>query len=291
MSESTILIVGATGLLGNAFVELFARSPGFRTVGAVRSLAGPARAFEHLDVTLMGGLDAESPDSLARVVAAAEPDVVVNCVGLIKQAGDAKDVMAAVPINTLLPHRLAALCAIAGARLVHVSTDCVFSGAKGNYREDDFCDADDVYGRSKLLGELHAAPAITLRTSIIGHELRAGASLLEWFLAQEGPVRGFTRAIFSGVPAVHLARIVRDHVLPDPALNGLYHVSAAPIAKFDLLQLIAERYGKGIAIEPDDSLRIDRSLDSSRFRAATGYAPPPWPELIDEMHRHRPRGK
>ncbi len=288
MSESTILVVGATGLLGNAFAGLFARSPGFRTVGAVRSLS-TARPLAHLDVQLIGGLDAENPDSLARIMAAANPDVVVNCVGLIKQAGDAKSVMAAVPINTLLPHRLAELCRIAGARLVHVSTDCVFSGAKGNYREDDASDADDVYGRSKLLGELHDPPAITLRTSIIGHELRGGASLLEWFLAQEGSVRGFTRAIFSGVPAVHLARIVRDHLLPEPALHGLYHVSAEPIAKYDLLRLIAARYGKDIAIEPDASLEIDRSLDSSRFRTATGYTPPSWPELIDEMHRNRPQ--
>ncbi len=150
---------------------------------------------------------------------------------------------------------------LANARLVHVSTDCVFSGSQGDYREDDACDADDIYGRTKLLGELHEAPAVTLRTSIIGHELRGRASLLEWFLAQRETARGFTRAIFSGVPTVHLARIVRDQVLPDPSLAGLYHVSAEPIAKFDLLTLIAAKYAKSIEIEPDDTLVIDRSLE------------------------------
>lgn len=290
MNERTILIMGASGMLGNAFVRLFAGSSGYRTVGAVRALSSAAGAFDGYDVELIGGLDAESSDNLAHVMAAAKPDVVVNCVGVIKQAGNVKDVMTAVPINTLLPHRLLTLCKLAGARLVHVSTDCVFSGDKGDYREGDVCDADDVYGRTKLLGELYEAPAVTVRTSIIGHELRGRASLLEWFLAQEGSTRGFTNAIFSGVPTTHLARIVRDFVLPDPSLSGLYHVSAAPIAKYDLLRLIAERYGKVIAIEPDDALVIDRSLDSTRFRAATGYVPPSWPDLIDEMYRNRPEG-
>lgn len=279
-----VLVLGATGMLGNAMVRLLGQSDGLQVVAASRS-ADAARLFPaDLTAEFIGHVDAESPDSLADLFAKARPAAVINCVGLVKQVADAKNVMAAVPINTLLPHRLARLAQACGARLVHVSTDCVFSGEKGMYLESDRADASDVYGLSKYLGEVGGDNAVTLRTSIIGHELRGGLSLLEWFLAQQGSVKGFTRAVFSGFPTVELARIVRDHVLPRPVLTGLYHVSAEPIAKYDLLQLIAAQYGKAIEIVPDDELVIDRSLNSNRFRAATGYIPPSWPELIARMH-------
>jgi dTDP-4-dehydrorhamnose reductase len=183
----------------------------------------------------------------------------------------------------MLPHRLARLCDLAGARLVHVSTDCVFSGTKGMYTESDFPDANDLYGRSKYLGEVDYPNAITLRTSIIGHELEGARSLLCWFLAQSNSVRGFTKAVFSGVPTVEMARIIRDFVLPRPELHGLYHVSVAPISKYELLKLVAQTYGTLTAIEPSDQVVIDRSLDSTRFRASTGYRPPAWPELVRTM--------
>lgn len=282
-----VLVLGATGMLGNAMVRLLGNSEGLHVIAASRS-ANAARLFpEELAAEFIGGIDAESPDSLAELFARAHPDVVVNCVGLVKQVADAKNVMAAVPINTLLPHRLARLAEASSARLIHVSTDCVFSGSKGHYLETDRADATDVYGLSKFLGEVEGPHAITLRTSIIGHELRGRLSLLEWFLAQDGPVKGYTRAVFSGFPTVELARIVRDHVLPRPELNGLYHVSAEPIAKHDLLKLIAAEYGRSTEIVPDHALVIDRSLNSDRFRAATGYRPPSWPELVASMHAFR----
>jgi dTDP-4-dehydrorhamnose reductase len=213
------------------------------------------------------------------------PEVVVNAVGLVKQLAAADDPLAALPVNAMLPHRLARLCALAGARLVHVSTDCVFAGSRGGNRESDTPDATDLYGLSKLLGEVVDAPhAITLRTSIIGHELGSAHGLVGWFLAQTGRVKGYRRAVFSGLPTVELARVIRDHVLPRPELHGLYHVSAAPIDKDTLLRLVAARYGHAIEIDADDRVVIDRSLDSSRFRAATGYAPPDWPELVARMH-------
>jgi dTDP-4-dehydrorhamnose reductase len=209
--------------------------------------------------------------------------VVINCVGLVKQLAEADDPLAAIPINSLLPHRLARLCGAAGARLVHMSTDCIFSGAKGMYTEADMPDAKDLYGRSKYLGEVDYPNAITLRTSIIGHELNSGHSLVGWFLAQQGSVKGFRRAIFSGLPTVELARVIRDHVIPHPEMYGVYHVSADPINKFDLLTLISNVYGKKINIAKDEKFIIDRSLDSTRFRNATGYQPQPWPELVRWM--------
>lgn len=280
-----VLIIGASGMLGNAMFRIFAADTRFAVTGTVRN-AGSRRFFDAiLQERILPGVEVEQADSLANAFRVVKPDLVVNCVGVVKQLAAADDPLITLPINSLLPHRLASLCEIAGARLVQVSTDCVFSGAKGGYVESDFPDAKDMYGRSKLLGEVDYPHAITLRTSIIGHELSGARSLVNWFLAQEGSTKGFTKAIFSGLPTVALAELVRDVVVPRPELHGLYHVAAAPIAKYDLLKLVARVYGKDIEIVPSDALVIDRSLDASRFHAASDYAAPAWPELIAQMHQ------
>ena len=282
--KQTVLVLGTSGMLGNAMLRLFAQSDAHTVWGSARSSASLRKLPAALRERVVTGVDVENTDTVARLLADTKPDVLVNCVGLVKQLAEADDPLQAIPINSLLPHRLARLCQVAGARLVHISTDCVFSGAKGLYREDDPADAQDLYGRSKHLGEVDYPNAITLRTSIIGHELASAHGLVGWFLAQSGAVRGFTRAVFSGLPTVELATVVRDHVLPRPQLHGLYHVSAAPISKYELLRLVAEVYGKQIEITPDDRLVIDRSLDSTRFRQAAGYEPAAWPELVRSMH-------
>jgi dTDP-4-dehydrorhamnose reductase len=272
-------------MLGNAMVRFLAADPELAVTATARSDdPGSLFAAEFRD-RLVGGVDVENPDTLASIFADVAPDVVINCVGLVKQLAQSNSVLAAVPINSLLPHRLALLCKAAGARLVHISTDCVFSGEQGDYRESDRPDAADLYGMSKLIGEVTEPHTITLRTSMIGHELRSSRSLLEWFLGQKGIVKGYSRAIFSGLPTVELARLIRQHVIPRPDLHGLYHVSAEPIAKFDLLKLVAAVYERDTEIVPDESLVIDRSLNSERFRTATGYRPPSWPELVAEMRR------
>lgn len=282
--KTRVLVLGATGMLGSAVLRLFAQSVGYEVVGSARTSNARRLLPDTLTDRLICGVDVDQVDSLVRLFALVQPDVVINCIGLVKQLAAADDPLTAIPINSLLPHRLARLCDVAEARLVHVSTDCVFAGDKGMYTEVDVSDAKDLYGRSKYLGEVDYPHAITLRTSIIGHELSGSHSLVGWFLAQQGRVKGFSRAIFSGLPTVELARVIRDHVLPHPGLHGLYHVSAEPINKLDLLTLIAKTYGKTIDISPDDTLVIDRSLDSSRFRGAAGYQPEPWPELVRRMH-------
>ena len=280
-----VLVLGATGMLGNAMLRLFSASQGFTAEGSARSTAGVRLLTESLRASVHTGVDVENPDALTSLFGRVRPQVVVNCIGLVKQLAEADDPLAALPINAMLPHRLSRLCALVGARLVHISTDCVFAGTRGGYTEIDTPDAQDMYGRSKLLGEVTGdAHAITLRTSIIGHELASAHGLVGWFLAQTQPVRGYARAVFSGFPTVELAHIVRDHVLPRPDLHGLYQVSAAPIDKLALLRLVATQYGRDTTIEPDDRVVIDRSLDSTRFRQATGYAPPDWPELVRRMH-------
>lgn len=281
-----VLVLGATGMLGNAMLRTLSAPGQLEVFGTVRGESSRQLFDERFSGNLISGVDIENPDSIVRAFAESRPEAVINCVGLVKQLADANDPLQAVPVNTLLPHRLAGLCAATGARLVQISTDCVFSGAKGNYLESDFPDAHDLYGRSKLLGEVDYPHAITLRTSIIGHEMRGNRSLLGWFLSQEGSVKGFTRAIFSGLPTVELATIIRDTVLPKPDLRGLYHVAASPIDKYSLLKLIARAYDKKIEIIPEDGFIIDRSLNAGRFKDATGYTAPTWKTLVERMRDH-----
>lgn len=276
-----IVVLGASGMLGHVMFRQLGARAGWRVFGTVRRDA-PRDAFSG-DAALLGGIDADSHDSLVAMMTAARPDVVVNCIGIVKQAAAARDALKAIPTNALLPHRLARLCELAGARLVHFGTDCVFSGRRGPYREGDPPDPVDLYGRSKLLGEVEARHAVTLRTSIIGRELAGARGLVEWFLSSRGTVKGYRRAVFSGLTTDELARVVADFVIPNPYLHGVYHVSSEPISKHDLLQLLRTAYGHDVQIEPDDEIVLDRSLDSRRFRAATGYPAPAWPEMIARM--------
>ena len=282
-----ILVLGASGMLGNAVLRVLAGSPQLDVVGTVRSSRSVGLLPNTLGERLVSGVDVENSDTLVSLFSKVRPAVVINCIGLVKQLAESDDPLQAIPVNSVLPHRLARLCDAVGARLVHMSTDCVFSGKRGMYSETDFPDADDLYGRSKFLGEVDYPNAITLRTSIIGHERDGARSLINWFLSQEGQVKGYARAVFSGFPTVEIARIIRDYVIPNPELHGIFHLSAEPINKFDLLTLVAEVYGKSIEIVSDDKLVIDRSLDSTRFRQATGFSPEQWPQLIRRMHEFR----
>lgn len=280
-----ILVLGASGMLGNAVVKVFSASGQHEVWGTIRSNGSRHFFAEQSDLQLIANLDIIDEDALLDTFAQVHPEVVINCVGVIKQLSNANDPLAVLPINAMLPHRLSRLCLLAGARLIHVSTDCVFSGRKGNYVESDLSDAEDLYGKSKFIGELHDNPhAITLRTSIIGHELNSHHALVDWFLNQQGKIKGYTQAIFSGLPTFELARVMLDYVLPNPDLYGLYHVSAAPISKFDLLRLIAKEYAKDVEIDAYHEFAINRALNSSRFMAATGYCAPNWPDLIAMLH-------
>ncbi|MDO8771347.1 MAG: SDR family oxidoreductase [Burkholderiaceae bacterium] len=279
-----VLVFGASGMIGSAMFRVLSEKKEWEVHGTLRSNAWKRFFPETLAGKLIPDVDVERHDALVRVFAQVQPDVVVNCVGLTKHHREAEDPLLSIPLNALLPHRLADLCAATGSRLVHVSTDCVFSGTRGGYLEGDAPDAVDVYGKSKHLGEVADTHAITLRTSTIGHELQSAYGLLEWFLSQQGSCKGFSRAIFSGLPNVVFAQVVRDVVIPRPELSGLYHVGAQPIGKYDLLQLIARTYNKAINIERDDKFVIDRSLNTQRFQKATGYIAPGWAELIGTMH-------
>lgn len=282
-----ILVLGSTGLIGSTLLRVLSNGPSLDVFGTVRS----EYSSEHLrDVNLnkiFAGVDAEDDSKIIDIISSINPDVLINCVGATKHKDDGNQPINAIRLNALFPHRLAQICNSFGTRLIHISTDCVFSGKKGFYTESDQCDADDFYGKSKALGEVLYGDALTIRTSTIGHELNTNFGLLNWFLSQENRCKGFKNAVFSGLPTVILAQVIRDYILNDKALKGLYHIAAEPINKYDLLKLIAEVYEKKIDVELDESFVIDRSLDATKFNLATGFKPPDWPQLIDIMYQYK----
>ncbi len=272
MTRSRVLVLGATGMLGFQVFSRASRDPRFEAIGAVRTVQATALIPDRLRASVVVG-DISDPQALDAIFQKAAPDLVVNCAGLTKAR--AKAPLEAIAVNALAPHRIACVCAASGARLVHISTDCVFSGAKGDYTETDLPDPPDLYGRSKLLGEVIDPPHLTVRTSFIGRELRTAHGLLEWFLAQEGTVKGFTHAYWSGWTAPVLANLLIELALRRDVC-GLIHVGSGKIDKFALLRLLRDAYHKAdVTIEPVHEPVIDRSFDSARF-ASLGI---PYPDL------------
>lgn len=278
-----ILILGGSGMLGHRlWINLRKEHDVWVTVRGEQNPFPNSPDFpsEHIRYRVDGLIFEE----VTRALASIQPDLVINCIGLIKQMGHlARDPLYSISLNALLPHRISLICRVAKIRMIHISTDCVFSGRKGNYVEEDQSDAEDLYGRTKFLGEVHYPHTITLRTSIIGQELKNHLGLIDWFLSQTGTIKGFQRANYTGFTTGELSRIILDYIIPNPELSGLYHVSSAPISKYDLLMLAREAYQKDITILPDQEFVCDRSLDSTRFRQAAGYTPPSWPEMIHAM--------
>ena len=282
MSGERILVVGASGMLGHEAVRVLA--PDFEVWGACRR----PEALPDLGVPrerLLGGLDATDRDSAYTLLDRVRPDVVLNAVGIVKQRDDAKAAIPSIQVNSLWPHLLADACGRVGARMVHVSTDCVFSGSRGIYAEADVPDAFDLYGRSKLLGEVtDRENTVTLRTSIIGWQLEAPTGLVGWFAAHRSEaLQGFTKAVFSGLTTRALTEVVRDVVVPDATLSGLWHVSVDPIDKYTLLTKLAGYLGWDVDITPVAEPAIDRSLDSTRFRERTGWTPPSWDAMLEAL--------
>lgn len=283
-----ILVLGVSGMLGSAVFRVLSQITAYQVIGTNRNLESLKFFSEEEKIRIHSNIDILNQDELLRLFSMVQPDVVINCVGIIKQQKSAKDPLSVLPINSLLPHRLSNFCKLISARLILISTDCVFNGKKGSYVEEDITDAEDLYGKSKELGEIrNQTHVFTIRTSIIGHELNSNYSLVNWFLSQNHEVKGFTKAIFSGLPTCEIAEIIGKLILPNDALHGLYHISSNPISKFDLLKLIAEVYGKKINIIPSDELIIDRSLDSSKFREETSYSPSSWGDLILMMKAYK----
>lgn len=276
-----VLVLGGLGMLGHQLARTLSKQG--ETWATVRAHSDLELAGECLSgVSVFPGVDALRFETVAAALDEVRPDAIVNCIGIIKQDQLAKRPIPSIRINSLFPHLVSEYCQYKSIRFVHISTDCVFSGLKGNYEESDIPDANDLYGRTKHLGEV-SSPDLTLRTSIIGPELRTSRSLLDWFTSQEGKVNGYTKAIFSGLTTLELSRVIARVLHEWEGLAGLYHLSADPISKHDLLGLVRDSFNLPMTIEPSDTLQIDRSLNSTRFKTITGYQPPSWPEMVGEL--------
>jgi dTDP-4-dehydrorhamnose reductase len=278
------LILGGSGMLGHkACQTLSGRFDVYTTVRRELDSVSHYGVFD--PARTIGHVSAEEFQSVVGAIDSVQPAVVVNCIGIVKQAEAAKDPLPSISVNSLFPQRLARLCQEKGMRLIHISTDCVFSGRRGGYLETDQPDAEDLYGRTKLLGEVEGKGCLTLRTSMIGRELETSFGLVEWFLGQDGKaVSGYKRAIFSGFTTIALSEVIARIITEHPYLEGVWHVASEPISKFDLLSLMKEVYGLSIGIEPDESVVCYRSLNCDRFRRATGFVAPRWPDMIRQMY-------
>ena len=277
-----ILVLGADGMLGHELVHQLEQD--HEVHASVRRAPSPAIARALQGAVVHVGFDARVPAAAVPLLAAADPDAVVNCVGIVKQRDEAKLAVESIRVNSLFPHELAEVCRLAGARLIHLSTDCVFSGVRGGYTEQDVPDPIDLYGRSKLLGEVAAPPATTLRTSIIGLEFGRHASLIEWFLQQRGRVAGYQNAIYTGVTTMEMARCIRMLLTDFPDLSGIWQVAADPIDKYSLLVKLAQAMDRtDVEIVPDTDFRCDRSLAGERFSTVTGYVAPTWDDMLVEL--------
>jgi dTDP-4-dehydrorhamnose reductase len=286
---SRVLILGAGGMLGHKACHLLSGS-GHDVIGTVRGKRERRRnaewAFEN--VRIVDQLDVTEDDRLRETVRQFKPDWIVNCVGIVKQRSEAIDKFRSVAINAYFPHRLVRMADEEGARVIHVSTDCVFSGEKGDYLDTDLSDALDIYGKSKYLGETDETEpnAVTLRTSIIGRELnRPAQGLLEWFISNRGgSVNGFLRAIFTGFTTIEMCRIFDLVINESDGLCGTWNVASSPISKYELLRLINRIYGLEIQVNEDTEFCCDRSLRMQGFAERTGYRAPSWEKMVQDMH-------
>jgi dTDP-4-dehydrorhamnose reductase len=278
-----VLILGAAGTLGHKLYQILSKT--FDTAGTIRGLYENLSRFGFFRQSdIIPYIDAMYVSQVEKAIDSTKPDVVINCIGIIKAIEESHSKLKNIWLNALLPHQLNEICQERSIRLIHISTDCVFSGNKGDYLENDLSDAEDIYGKTKFLGEINQSNCVTIRTSFIGRELSTSHNLVEWFLSnQGGSVKGYTNAIFSGFPTVCLAQIIKFIIETRNNLHGIYHVSSEPISKYELLKLIRDRLNVNIEIEKFSDYQCNRSLNSTLFMQATGFKPQSWSQMIDKF--------
>ena len=281
-----IVILGSNGLLGNTISKYFFERADYQTIAVLRNYS-KLKLFNqkyHKNFLIIENI--LDYDKTKQKLQRLRPDVLINCLGITnkEKIENSRQIENIININSLLPHRLQRICSEMGTRLIHLSTDCIFSGSRGLYSENDIPDPIDIYGRSKLLGELDLENTLTIRKSVIGHELVSKKGLLEWFLNQNRSVQGYKNVIFSGLTVLELAKLIDKYIFPRSDLKGILNISGESISKFDLLKIISDIYNKSIEIIPNQSIKINRTLNSSQFNKLTGYRPNTWPELIKSMY-------
>jgi len=282
--HSDIVVLGVNGMLGSTLFKYFKEKTNYKVIGILRNKSNLPNYYKYYESIDLYEYNITEEKQLNDAIKRFNPDFIINCIGIVKQNIDSTNPFISIKINSLFPHLLNNICKLMNCKLIHISTDCVFSGKTGFYSEKDNPDPIDLYGRSKLLGETLNDDALILRTSYIGEELTTNRGLLSWFLSQNDVVTGFSNAIYSGLPTIEIARVINEYVLPNQELSGLFHLSSEPIDKFNLLKFINKIYQKEIYIKKDISYKINRSLDSTKFRKETGYQPIEWEKAIEIMY-------
>lgn len=286
-----VLIVGVSGMLGHQLLRVL--SAKHKVLGILRRKSSSYNVpglFTHKNT--VSGVDIRHIENILPIISGFQPDVVVNAAGIIKQREEGNDPVTCIEVNALFPHRLSEVCAIYGAKLIHFSTDCVFSGTSSGLIPDGAVhDASDIYGKTKSLGEVSKNGCLTLRTSMIGLEIENKRGLIEWFLSQKGTIKGYTHAIFSGLTTMELARVVIMLLESPWKRHGVYNVGTTPISKYNLLKRLNELTGHRVVVDKDECVVVDRSLDSSRFRADFKYTPPCWENMLRELATHIKNGR
>ena len=280
-----ILILGVNGMIGHVLFNYLCLNSNYKTYGTIRLNNQSESLFKNNKNVFT--ISMKKDTEFIRLIDKISPNLIINCLGIVKQKLSDHNYLSTIYMNSLLPHRIAKICSKFSIRLINFSTDCVFSGVKGNYKEDDIPDPIDFYGRTKLVGEVNYGNVLTIRTSFIGHQINSKYGLLEWFLTQKDNCKGFVNAIYSGLPTIEIAKILNDHIIFNKKLIGLYQISGNAINKYELLSLINKIYGLKLNIEKEYEVKIDRSLNSKKFEDATGYKPPNWESLIKKMHECR----
>jgi dTDP-4-dehydrorhamnose reductase len=280
-----ILVLGATGMLGHKLLQVLSKK--FSVTGTVRAdTASISQNPVFSGINILKNIHADDFNSVHNAIEQSNPEVVINCIGIVKQLPAANDPLSSIAINALFPHQLAKICREKKIRLIHMSSDCVFSGHTGNYSELDLSDAEDLYGKTKFFGEVNYPGCLTIRTSIIGRELDTNHGLIEWFMSQEGKVvYGYKNAIFSGLTTLALSDIIARIIGDYPGLEGVYQIASEPISKYDLLNLVKKIYGMTVTIQPDVAIINNRSLNPDKFRKKTNIEIPSWEHMVDQMYR------
>lgn len=283
-----IIVLGASGMLGHKVFEILSKYDEYDVYGTVTSISSFRNCLpKQFNNHIVKNIYANKIETVEVLIKKAKPNVVINCIGIIKQNKDSKDYINSITINTLFPHLVANLCEKYNSRFITIATDCVFDGTKGDYKDSDLPTCHDVYGMTKYLGEVKDKEnSLTLRTSIIGHELDSSISLLDWFLSQDNVVKGYKKAIFSGFTTLEFAKLLAEKIIPNKKLFGLYQISVDPISKYKLLKIITDIYKKNIRITIDDEVKINRSLNSDILRKIINYKPPKWQDLVFEMYNN-----
>ena len=284
MSTKRILILGASGMLGHMLVRVL--SPHHHVVGTTSSQYDEK---SHLARILSVGnwvdhVDVRNLSTVEKTIRDTKADVVINCVGVIKQKMESSNIMDAILINSLIPHQLANICNQTQSRLIHFSTDCVFDGSPGIKKVNDVPNATDLYGTTKRLGEVDYAPALTLRTGFVGRQLSGFEGLFEWVRSQRGKtIDGYQNAIYSGFTAMALSRIIRQIIEEHEQLSGLHQVAGNHINKFELITKLNEYLDLDLTINRNIDFMCDRSMDGSEFTKLTDIAIPSWDDMLVEF--------